>query len=219
MIPPKANAAFVAAMEDVLAVYTRPHDPARPLVCLDETSKQLVGETRPAVPMAPGRPARHDYEYRRNGTANLFMAFAPLEGRRHVKVTARRTAIDYAHMLKDLSDVHFADAEKIILVQDNLNTHVPASLYEAFPPGDARRLVERFEWHYTPRHGSWLNMAEAELAVLAGQCLNRRIPDPEALEREVSAWQTTRNSQNAKADWRFTTDNARIKLKTLYPTI
>jgi len=217
VIPPKANAAFVAAMEDVLAVYTRPHDPARPLVCLDETSKQLVGETRPAVPMAPGRPARHDYEYRRNGTANLFMAFAPLEGRRHVKVTARRTAIDYAHMLKDLSDVHFANAEKIILVQDNLNTHVPASLYEAFPPGDARRLVERFEWHYTPRHGSWLNMAEAELAVLAGQCLNRRIPDPKALDREVSAWQTTRNSQNAKADWRFTTDKARIKLKTLYP--
>ncbi len=219
MIPPKGSAAFVAAMEDVLAVYTRPHDPARPLVCLDETSKQLVGETRPVVPMAPGRPARHDYEYRRNGTANLFMAFAPLEGRRHVKVTAQRTAIDYAHMLKDLSDVHFADAEKIILVQDNLNTHVPASLYEAFPPGDARRLVERFEWHYTPRHGSWLNMAEAELAVLAGQCLNRRIPDPKALDREVSAWQTTRNSQNAKADWRFTTDKARIKLKTLYPAI
>jgi hypothetical protein len=217
VIPPKANAAFVAAMEDVLAVYTCPHDPARPLVCLDETSKQLVGETRPAVPMAPGRPARHDYEYRRNGTANLFMAFAPLEGRRHVKVTAQRTAIDYAHMLKDLSDIHFAGAEKIILVQDNLNTHVPASLYEAFPPGDARRLVERFEWHYTPKHGSWLNMAEAELAVLAGQCLNRRIPDPEALDREVSAWQTTRNSQNAKADWRFTTDKARIKLKTLYP--
>jgi len=219
VIPPKGNAAFVAAMEDVLAVYTRPHDPARPLVCLDETSKQLVGETRPAVPMAPGRPARHDYEYRRNGTANLFMAFAPLEGRRHVKVTARRTAIDYAHMLKDLSDVHFADAKKIVLVQDNLNTHVPASLYEAFPPGDARRLVERFEWHYTPKHGSWLNMAEAELAVLAGQCLDQRIPDPKALDREVSAWQTTRNSQNAKADWRFTTDNARIKLKTLYPAI
>lgn len=217
MIPPKGSAAFVAAMEDVLAVYTRPYDPARPLVCLDETSKQLVGETRPGVPMAPGRPARHDYEYRRNGTANLFMAFAPLEGRRHVKVTAQRTAIDYAHMLKDLSDVHFADAEKIILVQDNLNTHVPASLYEAFAPGDARRLVERFEWHYTPKHGSWLNMAEAELAVLASQCLDRRIPDPKALEREVSAWQTTRNSHKAKADWRFTTDKARIKLKTLYP--
>jgi hypothetical protein len=217
VIPPKANAAFVAAMEDVLAVYTRPHDPARPLVCLDETSKQLVGETRPAVPMAPGRPVRHDYEYRRNGTANLFMAFAPLEGRRHVKVTARRTAIDYAHMLRDLSDVHFAGAEKIVLVQDNLNTHAPASLYEAFPPGDARRLVERFEWHYTPKHGSWLNMAEAELAVLASQCLDRRIPDPKALEREVSAWQVTRNSHIAKTDWRFTTDKARIKLKTLYP--
>ena len=217
MIPPKGSAAFVAAMEDVLAVYTRPHDPARPLVCLDETSKQLVGETRPAVPMAPGWPLRHDYEYRRNGTANLFMAFAPLEGRRHVKVTARRTAIDYAHMLRDLSDVHFAGAEKIVLVQDNLNTHAPASLYEAFPPGDARRLVERFEWHYTPKHGSWLNMAEAELAVLASQCLDRRIPDPKALEREVSAWQTTRNSHKAKADWRFTTDKARIKLKTLYP--
>jgi hypothetical protein len=217
VIPPKANAAFVAAMEDVLAVYTRPHDPARPLVCLDETSKQLVGETRPAVPMAPGQPARHDYEYRRNGTANLFMAFAPLEGRRHVKVTARRAAIDYAHMLRDLSDVHFAGAEKIVLVQDNLNTHAPASLYQAFPPGDARRLVERFEWHYTPKHGSWLNMAEAELAVLASQCLDRRIPDPNALEREVSAWQATRNSHIAKADWRFTTDKARIKLKTLYP--
>jgi len=217
VIPPKSNAAFNAAMEDVLAVYTRPHDPARPLVCLDETSKQLVAETRLAVPMAPGRPVRHDYEYRRNGTANLFMAFAPLEGRRHVKLTAQRTAIDYAHMLKDLSDVHFADAEKIILVQDNLNTHVPASLYEAFPPGEARRLVERFEWHYTPKHGSWLNMAETELAVLASQCLNRRIPNPKALDREVSAWQTTRNSHNAKDDWRFTTDKARIKLKTLYP--
>ncbi len=219
MIPPKANAAFVAAMEDVLAVYTRRHDSAHPLVCLDETSKQLVDETRPAVPMAPGRPARHDYEYRRNGTANLFMAFAPLEGQRHVKVTAQRRAIDYAHMLKDLSDVHFAGAEKIVLVQDNLNTHVPASLYEAFPPAEARRLVERFEWHYTPKHGSWLNMAESELAVLARQCLDRRIPDPESLEREVSVWQTTRNENNAKADWRFTTDNARIKLKTLYPAI
>ena len=184
---------------------------------LDETSKQLVGETRPAVPLAPGRPARHDYEYRRNGTANLFMAFAPLEGRRHVKVTAQRRAVDYAHMLKDLSDVHFADARKIVLVQDNLNTHVPASLYEAFPPNEARRLVERFEWHYTPKHGSWLNMAETELAVLARQCLDRRIPNSEALDREVSAWQITRNSHNAKADWRFTTDNARIKLKTLYP--
>ena len=219
MIPPKANAAFVAAMEDVLAVYTRPHDPARPLVCLDETSKQLVAETRLAVPMAPGRPARHDYEYRRNGTANLFMAFAPLEGRRHVKVTARRTAIDYAHMLKDLSDVHFADAEKIILVQDNLNTHKPASLYEAFEPAEARRLNERFEWHYTPKHGSWLNMAESELSVLVRQCLDRRIADPAALAREVAAWLKRRNKYNAKADWHFTAEDARVKLKNLYPAI
>jgi hypothetical protein len=144
VIPPATNAAFVAAMEDVLEVYTRPHDPARPLVCLDETSKQLVGETRAPVPMRPGRPARHDYEYERNGTANLFMLFAPLEGWRHVKVTERRTAVDYAHVLKDVSDTHFKDAEKIVLVQDNLNTHSPASLYEAFPPAEARRLVERF---------------------------------------------------------------------------
>ena len=158
MIPPAANAAFVAAMEDVLEVYTRPHDPARPLVCLDETSKQLVAETRAPVPMQPGRPARHDYEYERNGTANLFMLFAPLEGWRHVKVTERRTAVDYAHVLKDVSDTHFKDAEKIVLVQDNLNTHSPASLYEAFSPAEARRLVERFEWHYTPnasRASAW----------------------------------------------------------------
>jgi len=187
VIPPAANAAFVAAMEDVLEVYTRPHDPARPLVCLDETSKQLVAETRAPVPMRPGRPARHDYEYERNGTANLFMLFAPLEGWRHVKVTERRTAVDYAHVLKDVSDTHFKDAEKIVLVQDNLNTHSPASLYEAFPPAEARRLVERFEWHYTPKHGSWLDMAESELAVLCAQCLNRRIADPQTLKQEVAA--------------------------------
>ena len=219
MIPPKANAAFVAAMEDVLEVYTRPHDPARPLVCLDETSKQLVAETRTPVAMAPSRPARTDYEYKRNGTANLFMLFAPLEGWRHVDVTERRTSIDYAHVLKELSDIHFADAQTIILVQDNLNTHVPASLYEAFPPAQARRLVERFEWHYTPKHGSWLNMAESELAVLASQCLDRRIADRQALAREVNAWQNRRNNFDAKADWRFSTDNARIKLKTLYPAL
>jgi hypothetical protein len=217
VIPPKANAAFVAAMEDVLEVYTRPRDPARPLVCLDETSKQLVAETRMPVAMAPGRPARIDYEYKRNGTANLFMVFAPLEGWRHVSVTERRTSIDYAHVLKELSDVHFADAETIILVQDNLNTHVPASLYEAFPPRQARRLVERFEWHYTPKHGSWLNMAESEFAALAGQCLDRRIADCQALQREVSAWQKRRNEYHAKTDWHFTSENARIKLKTLYP--
>jgi len=217
VIPPKANAAFVAAMEDVLEVYTRPHDPVRPLVCLDETSKQLVAETRKPLPMRPGQPARYDYEYERNGTASLFMLFAPIEGWRHVNVTERRTAVDFAHVLKDLSDVHFAEAEKIVLVQDNLNTHTPASLYEAFQPEEARRLVERFEWHYTPKHGSWLNMAESELAILSGQCLDRRIPNQTALEREVSAWLDRRNTHHAKASWRFTTADARIKLKSLYP--
>jgi hypothetical protein len=206
-------------MEDVLEVYLRPHDEARPLVCLDETSKQLVAETRTPLPMLPGQPARHDYEYQRNGTANLFMMFAPLEGWRHVKVTERRTAIDFAQVLKDLSDIHFAKAEKIVLMQDNLNTHSAASLYEAFPAAEARRLVERFEWHYTPKHGSWLNMAEAELAVLSRQCLDRRIPDRAALEREVEAWTKRRNTHNAKADWRFTTTDARIKLKRLYPAL
>ena len=177
MIPPKANSAFVAAMEDVLAVYTRPRDPDRPLVCLDETSKQLLAETRLPIPMKPGRPARCDYEYERNGTANLFMMFAPLEGWRHVKVTDRHTAVDYAHVLKDLADLHFANAKTIVLVQDNLNIHSKASLYEAFPAAEARRLVERFEWHYTPKHGSWLDLAESELGVLSSQCLDRRIPD------------------------------------------
>ncbi len=219
MIPPKANAAFVAAMEDVLEVYTRPHDPARPLVCLDETSKQLVAETRAPLPMLPGQLARSDYEYERKGTANLFMLFAPLEGWRHVEVTDRRTAIDYAKILKDLSDTHFQRADKIVLVQDNLNTHSPASLYEAFAPDEARRLFERFEWHYTPKHGSWLDLAESELAVLSGQCLDRRIPDRATLEREVAAWLKRRNTNNAKADWRFTTADARIKLKSLYPVL
>ena len=206
-------------MENVLEVYTRRHDPARPLVCLDETSKQLVGETRTPIPMIPGRPARHDYEYRRNGTANLFMFFAPLEGWRHVKVTERRTAVDYAHALKDLSDMHFAGAEKIVLVQDNLNAHKPASLYEAFEPAEARRLAERFEWHYTPKHGSWLNMAESELAVLATQCLDRRIASETKLRGEVDAWNAHRNKHNAKADWHFTAQDARVKLKSLYPVI
>jgi hypothetical protein len=216
VIPPKANAAFVAAMEDVLEVYTRPHDPARPLLCLDETSKQLVAETRAPLSMLQGQPARHDYEYERKGTANLFMLFAPLEGWRHVEVTDRRTAIDYAKILKDLSDTHFQRADKIVLVQDNLNTHSPASLYEAFAPEEARRLFERFEWHYTPKHGSWLDLAESELAVLSGQCLDRRIPDRATLEREVAAWLKRRNTNNAKANWRFTTADARIKLKSLY---
>jgi len=206
-------------MEDVLEVYIRPHDPAQPLVCLDETSKQLVAETRTPLPTQPGRPARYDYEYERNGTASLFMLFAPLEGWRDVKVTERRTAIDYAQVLKELSDVHFTKAEKIVLVQDNLNTHTPAALYEAFPASEARRLAERFEWHFTPKHGSWLNMAESELATLSSQCLDRRIPDQRTLEREVEAWVVRRNTHNCKADWRFTTADARIKLKSLYPAL
>ena len=217
VIPPDANAAFVANMEDVLEVYTRPHDPKRPVVCLDETSKQMIIETRAPIPAKPGRKERHDYEYERGGVANLFMLFAPLEGWREVKVTERHTAIDYARLLKEVSDVHFSDAEKIVLVQDNLNTHKPASLYEAFPAEEARRLVERFEWHYTPKHGSWLDMAESELGVLGSQCLDRRIPDKQTLTSEVAAWTARRNKHQAKADWQFTTADARVKLKRLYP--
>ena len=206
-------------MEDILDVYRGPHDPRRPLVCVDETSKQLIAETRVPITAKPGRVVRYDYEYRRNGTANLFMMFAPLEGWRHVKVTDRHTALDYAQVLKELSDTHFPDATKIVLIQDNLNTHKPASLYEAFPPEEARRLVERFEWHYTPKHGSWLDMAESELAVLSSQCLDRRIPDQQTLKDEVMAWETERNGKHAKADWQFTTADARVKLKRLYPTL
>ena len=206
-------------MEDILTVYTRPHDSARPLLCLDETSKQLTAETRVPMAMAPGRPARHDYEYKRNGTANLFMLFAPLEGWRHLKVTAQRRAIDYAQILKETCDLHFPQARTIVLVQDNLNTHGPASLYRAFPPAEARRIAERFEWHYTPKHGSWLNLAEAELSVLARQCLARRIPDLATLEQQLAAWLQWRNKHNVKADWRFTNQDARIKLKNLYPVL
>ena len=173
-------------MEHVLAVYQRPRDPKRPLICLDEAAKQLVSETRLPIPMAPGRTARHDYEYRRAGTANIFMAFAPLEGKRHLKVTARRARADYAHFLEDLSDRHFADAEKIVLVQDNLNTHATASLYAAFPPEKARRIADRFEWVFTPKHGFWLNMAEAELSVLSRQCLKERIESQDELASPTS---------------------------------
>jgi hypothetical protein len=206
-------------MEDVLEVYQRPPDPAFPLVCLDETSKQLIAETRVPIPAKPGRPARRDYEYERNGTANLFMMFAPLEGWRRVKVTDRHAAVDYAQVLKELSDTHFPEADKIVLVQDNLSTHKPASLYQAFPAPEARRLVERFEWHYTPKHGSWLNMAESELGALSSQCLDRRIPDKETLIEEVAAWQDGRNKNHTKADWQFTTADARVKLKRLYPAL
>jgi hypothetical protein len=206
-------------MEDVLEVYARPYDPKRPQVCVDETSKQLIGETRVPVPAAPGRPERVDSEYRRNGTANLFMMFEPLAGRRHVKVTDRRTAKDFAEVLRDLSDVHYPAAEKIVPVCDQLNTHGPASLYQAFAPGEARRPAERFEWHHTPKHGSRLDMAEIELRVLSGQCTDRRMEDRPTLEREVSAWERKRNAAGRTADWRFTTADARIKLKRLYPLI
>jgi DDE superfamily endonuclease len=206
-------------MEEVLEVYHRPHDPACPLVCLDETSKQLIKETRVPIPARPGRPARTDYEYERNGTANIFMLSAPLDGWRHVAVTDRHAAVDYAHLLKDVSDRWFPDAAKIALVQDNLSTHKPASLYEAFPPAEARRLVERFEWHYTPKHGSWLNMAETELSVLSSQCLDRRISTRQRLIDEITAWEAARNKHHAKADWQFTTADARVKLKRLYPSL
>jgi len=218
VIPPHENAAFVAAMEDVLDVYQQPRNPSRPLVCLDECSKQLVAEVRTPIPMKEGQPKRFDYQYERNGTANLFMIFAPLEGFRHVKVTDRHTALDYAQVLKDISDTIFPESEKILLVQDNLNTHTKASLYEAFPAQEARRLAERFEWHYTPKHGSWLDLAESELGVLSSQCLDRRIPNKQVLIEEVGAWEKDRNDNHATANWQFTTADARVKLKRLYPS-
>ncbi len=219
VIPPDANAAFVAAMEDVLETYQKPRDPERPLVCLDETSKQLVIETRKPIPAKPGQPIRYDYEYERNGVANIFMTFAPLEGWRKVKVTDHHAAVDYAQVLKEVSDVHFPDAKQIVLVQDNLSTHTAASLYVAFPPEEARRLAKRFEWHYTPKHGSWLDMAESELAVLTNQCLDRRIPDKPTLGKEIAAWEAHRNKHHAKADWQFTTNDARVKLEETIPPI
>jgi hypothetical protein len=219
VLPKLDDPDFVCAMEDVLDVYQRPQDPLRPLVTLDEASKQLVADVTPAVPMQPGRPARQDYEYERCGTANLFMLFAPLKGWRHVKVTERRTIVDFAHVLRDLSDVHFPDAEKIVLVMDNLNTHKLSTLYRAFPPEEARRMYERFEVHHTPKHASWLNMAECELSVLGRQCLDRRIDSQQLLTTEVAAWQHPRNAAKVRVDWQFRTPDARIKLKRLYPTL
>lgn len=219
MIPPQQNAEFVCAMEDVLEVYHRPHDRRRPQVCFDEASKQLIKETRTPIPAAPGRPLITDYEYERNGTANLFMMFEPLAGKRHVKVTERRTALDYAHVVRELVEVHYPRAEKIVLVQDNLNTHKPASLYEAFPPEEAQRILAKLEIHYTPKHGSWLNMAETELGILSRQCLDRRIEHRELLTNEVGAWEADRNTAQCRVDWRFTTHDARTKLRRLYPVI
>jgi len=206
-------------MEEVIEVYHRPPDPARPVVCVDEAGKQLIGEVRPPLPVRAGSPAKEDSEYVRHGTANLFMAFEPLAGRRLVAVTERRTAVDFARFLKRLLDESYPDAAKVVLVTDNLNTHCVGSLYEAFAPEEARRLAERIEWHFTPKHGSWLNMAEVELSVLARQCLDRRIPDAATLAAEVAAWQAERNAAGVKADWQFTTADARTKLKKLYPVL
>ena len=205
-------------MEDVLAVSTRPYDPLRPQVCLDETSRQLLGEVTPSLPPAPGRPAREDYEYVRQGVCNLFLVCEPLAGWRQVMVSARRTRIDWAHSHQGPGRCPLPGCRADRAVQDNLNTHTPASLYAAFPPAEAKRLADRLELHYTPRHGSWLNMAEIELAVLAGQCLDRRLANQATLEREAAAWQAARNRAGRGVNWRFTTEDARIKLKHLYPT-
>ena len=206
-------------MEDVLEVYHRPFDPRRPLVCLDEASKQLIGEVAEPVPAAPGRPERIDYEYVRNGTANLFLISEPLTGWRHVEVTDRRTAKDFAAVVRALVEEVYPEAETVVLVLDNLNTHKLASLYEAFPPEQARRIAERLEIHHTPKHGSWLNMAEIELSVRSRQCLDRRIESKEELEREVAAWEEERNGRGVGIRWQFTTADARIKLRRLYPTL
>jgi hypothetical protein len=218
VIPPEANADFVCHMEDVLELYHQAYDPSRPVVCFDEGTKQLIAETRTLLPLRPGDPLRYDYEYERHGTCNLFMFFAPLSAWRHVKVTDRRTLIDFAHCMRDLVDDFFPNAEVIRVVLDNLNTHKLAALYEAFEPGEARRILERLEFHFTPKHGSWLNMAEIELNVLSSQCLDRRIPDKKLLVTEVAAWEAQRNQHASTVNWQFTTADARIKLRKLYPS-
>ena len=218
-IPPESDAGFVCAMEDVLEVYHRQYGDNEVLVCLDETSKQQVKETRLPRPPRAGAAGVYDYEYERNGVSNLFMLFAPLEGWRRVEVTDRRTKADWARVVKQLVDEDYPDKERIVLVMDNLNTHHPASLYQALEPAEARRIAERLEIHYTPKHGSWLNMAEIEIGVLARQCLDRRIPDQRVLRWEVAMWQEQRNLDAVRVNWRFTTADARIKLKSLYPSV
>ena len=218
-LPPKESAAFVANMEDVLETYSKHYDPRRPVVAVDEAGKQLLGEVREPLPVRPGRPAKQDSNYKRGGVANLFLAFEPLAGWRRIVATERKTSVDFARFLKRLAEERYPEVEKIVLVLDNLATHTPAALYQTFEPAEARRLAERFEWHYTPKHGSWLNVAESELSVLARQCLDRRIPDLSTLEREAASWERTRNAATVKVHWHFTTADARIKLKKLYPTI
>jgi hypothetical protein len=206
-------------MEEVLEVYTRPYAARRPLVCLDETSKQLLRDTRASQPPAPGRPSRVDYEYEHEGVVNLFLCCEPLAGRRWVDVTARRTRRDWALQIQQLVDVRYPDAERIVLVMDQLNTHTPGALYDVFAPAEAKRLADKLEIHYTSKHGSWLNIAEIEFSVLSRQCLDRRVPDAATLAREVAAWQQRRNAATCTVDWRFTTADARIKLKRLYPSL
>ena len=219
MIPSAEDADFVSAMEDVLDVYCRPYDLHRPVVCLDESPKELRAHVRPPLAVEPGKPQRIDDHYERHGTRNLFIACEPLRGWREIKVTERRTKQDFAHFVLELVDVHYPNAERIVLVMDNLNTHRPASLYEAFEPAEAKRIWDRLEIHYTPKHGSWLNIAECELSVLSRQCTGGRIPDEQTLIDEVTAWRDERNADTARIEWRFTTADARIKLKHLYPTV
>lgn len=218
MIAPESSGSFVANMEKVLDVYKRPYDPLRPVVCMDESPKQLISETRKPIPASPGQPARYDYEYRRCGVSNIFIASEPLCGKRITSVTPRRTKRDWAKFLEKIAD-HYCHAELITLVMDNLNTHEAGALYDAFEPAKAKALLERFEFVYTPKHGSWLNVAEIELSVLSRQCLNRRIDNIETLRREINAWQASRNNLRAKVNWQFRTDDARIKLSRLYPTL
>lgn len=218
-IPPESDAEFVCAMENVLSVYKRAYDAKHPVVCFDEKSKQLVGEVSPPIPAAKGRETCRDYEYVRNGTANLFMFVEPLKGWRHVNVTSRRTKIDFARQMKELVDVHYPTAAVITLVMDNLNTHRMSCLYEAFTPAEARRIIEKIEVVHTPKHGSWLNMAECELSVLEKQCLGERIGDEATLRERVSIWNADRNNRSKKIDWQFETADARIKLHRLYPQI
>ncbi len=206
-------------MEDVLSVYTRRYDPRFPQVCMDEASKQLLKDAREGEDVRPGSAKRVDYEYKREGVANLFLFCEPLRGQRWVDVTEHRTRADWAYQIKDLVDVRYPEAERIVLVMDNLNTHSPSSLYEVFPPVEAKRLADKLEIHYTPKHGSWLNMAEIELSVLSRQCLERRVPDMETLQAEVAAWQERRNTAGGRINWRFTAEDARVKLKKLYPSI
>jgi hypothetical protein len=218
-IPPKQSAEFVCNMEDVLEVYHRPYDEKRPVVCLDETFKQLVGEVREPLPPRPGQPLRYDHVYQRNGVASLFMTFEPLAGWRHVTITSRRRREEFAHVVRELLHGRYKETDKLVLVLDQLNTHSAASFYEAFPPHEAKQLVDRLEIHHTPKHGSWLNMAEIELSALGRQCLARRIPSVEKLAAQITAWEQPRNSRKAKVQWQFNTADARIKLRSLYPSL